>query len=57
MPARFGQTNDLPRFGAHEERIAWFANTYRGPRREAVCPDLEAVPGPNSFGARVKSRS
>lgn len=52
-----GQTRDLPRLGAHEERIAWFENTYRDLVGKASVPDLEARSGPNSFGGRVNPRS
>jgi phenylpropionate dioxygenase-like ring-hydroxylating dioxygenase large terminal subunit len=51
-----GQSHELPRFGAHEERIAWFENTYRDLVGNASVPDLEAVSGPNSFGKKVKPR-
>ena len=51
-----GQTHELPKFGAHEERIAWFENTYRDLVGNASVPDLEAVSGPNSFGDKVKLR-
>ena len=51
-----GQTHELPRFGAHEERIAWFENTYRDLVGNTSVPDLEAFSGPNSFGAPVKPR-
>ncbi len=51
-----GQTHELPRLGAHEERIAWFENTYRDLVGNASVPDLAAVSGPNSFGNGVKAR-
>jgi len=50
-----GQTSALPLLGAHEERIAWFENTYRDLVGNPSAPDLVAKSGPNSFG-EVKPR-
>jgi phenylpropionate dioxygenase-like ring-hydroxylating dioxygenase large terminal subunit len=51
-----GQTHALPMLGAHEERIAWFENTYRDLVGNPSVPDLAARSGPNSFGGPVKPR-
>jgi phenylpropionate dioxygenase-like ring-hydroxylating dioxygenase large terminal subunit len=51
-----GQTKALPMFGAHEERIAWFENSYRDLVGNPAVPTLAAVSGPNSFGTDVSSR-
>jgi len=48
-----GQTQAMPILGAHEERIAWFENTYRDLVGDPTVPDLGAVSGPNSFGREV----
>jgi phenylpropionate dioxygenase-like ring-hydroxylating dioxygenase large terminal subunit len=47
-----GQSRALPKLGAHEERIAWFENSYRDLVGNASVPDLQAVSGPNSFETR-----
>lgn len=51
-----GQSHAMPKFGAHEERIAWFENSYRDLVGNASVPDLQAVSGPNSFEIRVTAR-
>ena len=45
-----GPSRALPRLGAHEERIAWFEDTYRDLAGHPAAPSLAAVRGKHSFG-------